>query len=149
MNEKIKELYDHVMYSSYVKTDNNGNDHYMRKTDYELFAELIVRECMDAIIKAHNGHINPKFVIEPLKEHFGLNKSTTMKAFEEFKLLEDYWYPEEKDTITVGDLYEWIRLETIEKGHISPAMAQELVSIAHSIGKKSIVDSFNERMILF
>lgn len=40
----------------------------------EKFAELIVRECMDVVIKSHNGKINPKFVVEPLKEHFGIKE---------------------------------------------------------------------------
>lgn len=36
----------------------------------EKFAELIVKECMDVVIKSNNGKINPKFVVEPLKTHF-------------------------------------------------------------------------------
>lgn len=72
MNEKIKELYDYATYSCYAKTDSYGNDLYMRKTDYELFAKLIIEECMDVIIKANNGHIKPRFVIDPLKKHFGV-----------------------------------------------------------------------------
>lgn len=36
------------------------------------FAELIIKECTNTIIKAYGGHINPKIAIEAVNNHFGI-----------------------------------------------------------------------------
>ena len=74
MNEKIKELYEECSNSVYAKTDGYGNEHYRRVTNYEKFAELIVKECINTLQTQYNpdDELPQKEIELCLKEHFGI-----------------------------------------------------------------------------
>lgn len=67
MNDKIKEFYNESSSSRYVKTDGYGNDHYRKVTNYELFAELIIKECIKIADK--RGAYE---VMDDIIDHFGV-----------------------------------------------------------------------------
>lgn len=81
MNEQIKELIEQagLKYYNWSTNESNvadGNFKYPRLEDYEKFAELIVRECIDIVspyaIRMENfdgGH-----PIADLKKHFGVRE---------------------------------------------------------------------------
>lgn len=69
MTGRIKELAEQLDFPV-----GNENPQWAYEPALYKFAELIVKECMHVVIQAHRGHINPKFVIEPLKEHFGVEE---------------------------------------------------------------------------
>lgn len=74
MNEKIKELAEIANGVALAEF----NDVSLRKFRLyseiydDKFAELIIKECTDTIIKAYGGHINPKIAIEAINNHFGV-----------------------------------------------------------------------------
>ena len=71
MNERIRQLAEQVGGTKkYVPPVQQLFD-----DELELFAKLIIKECMDVVVKAHHGKINPKFVVEPLEEHFEIERS--------------------------------------------------------------------------
>ena len=58
MNERIKQLADEagLKYHNWITNESNINDgdfKYPRLEDYEKFAELIVRECLEACSRAN------------------------------------------------------------------------------------------------
>jgi len=40
--------------------------------DLEKFAELIMNETFNVVVKSQRGHMNPKTARDALKEHFGV-----------------------------------------------------------------------------
>ena len=82
MNEKIKQLADEagLKYHNWITNESNINDgdfKYPRLEDYEKFAELIVRECLDIV----NRHEYSYHEADPLwetaqliKERFGVEE---------------------------------------------------------------------------
>jgi len=80
MNERIRQLADEagLKYHNWITNESNINDgdfKYPRLEDYEKFAELIVKECLDIV----NRHEYSYHEADPLwetaqliKEHFGV-----------------------------------------------------------------------------
>lgn len=71
MNERIKEL-----------AEESYNEFYNVHIDLELFAELVVQECIDVINNTSNGYRDYRNQIEDamrnacvddIKQHFGVN----------------------------------------------------------------------------
>lgn len=75
MNKRIKELSEQAGITTNLDTDYYEKD--MNKwVDYysEKFAELIIQECYNVIIKSQHGHFNPGTSWDACKEHFGGGK---------------------------------------------------------------------------
>jgi len=82
MNERIRQLADEagLKYHNWITNESNINDgdfKYPRLEDYEKFAELIVRECLDIV----NRHEYSYHEADPLwetaqliKERFGVEE---------------------------------------------------------------------------
>jgi len=82
MNERIKQLAEQagLKYHNWITNESNINDgdfKYPRLEDYEKFAELIVRECLDIV----NRHEYSYHEADPLwetaqliKERFGVER---------------------------------------------------------------------------
>ena len=84
MNERIKELAVEagLKYHNWITNESNvkdGDFKYPRFEDYEKFAELIVRECIEQA-SISNGHGNNQwdkaltFAAKNIKEHFGVEE---------------------------------------------------------------------------
>jgi len=74
MNERIRQLADEagLKYHNWITNESNINDgdfKYPRLEDYEKFAELIVRECID---KVYSFTIHSKDVEQLVLKHFGV-----------------------------------------------------------------------------
>lgn len=80
MNDKINQM----MQQAGAKFEMMNWVHY-DNFDYELFAELIAKECFAAAMQASRGHINPSIMIEEFEKRLGFkvtlpnsrNNSTT------------------------------------------------------------------------
>ena len=86
MNERIKELYQQSANQDYFPRDNE--EVYMSAKGLEKFAELIVKECADILMKPeyamnhpeelgdyNKGWVNGRLIgIEHIKEHFGVEE---------------------------------------------------------------------------
>lgn len=77
MNERIKELAEQagLKYYNWINNEsnvNNGDFKYPRFEDYEKFAELIVMECANEILKwkSEPFPLDPDFAAKIIKEHF-------------------------------------------------------------------------------
>jgi len=75
MNERIKQLavqaglrFTQLMSNPMVPIVDG------KETDLEKFAELIVLECVDVIDETHMGQILTIFIIDKIKEHFGVEE---------------------------------------------------------------------------
>jgi hypothetical protein len=69
MNERIKELMDQATRSKYW----NATTQVMTEDfDKGMFAELIVRECIQAVDNV--GGYNEEFHMNAIKEHFGVTE---------------------------------------------------------------------------
>ena len=66
MNERIKELADAALIP--FKDENSFECHHFSK---ELFAELIVRECVEVVKWTPSQYPNDEYV-KNIKEHFGV-----------------------------------------------------------------------------
>jgi hypothetical protein len=81
MNERIKELYQQAhreWHQEYFGSDIDPTVKAVSVTrhfDYELFAELIVKECADVITETR-WHLPPtqQQIAVGIKEHFGVNE---------------------------------------------------------------------------
>jgi len=75
MNERIKQLAEQAglrftqLMSNPMVPIVDG-----KETDLEKFAELIVLECVDVIDETHMGQILTIFIIDKIKEHFGVEE---------------------------------------------------------------------------
>ena len=75
MNERIRELAEQAglrftqLMSNPMVPIVDG-----KETDLEKFAELIVLECVDVIDETHMGQILTIFIIDKIKEHFGVEE---------------------------------------------------------------------------
>jgi hypothetical protein len=86
MNERIKELAEQA--TKYAHTKNDSLHQFNLDALYEKFAELIVRECADILMKPeyvmnhpeeltdyNRGWVNGRLLgIEHIKEHFGVEE---------------------------------------------------------------------------
>jgi hypothetical protein len=90
MNERILELYEQSLLHK-TGHDYNGNPLYEIRQNPKLFAELIVRECANLLMKPeyvmnhpeeltdyNRGWVNGRLLgIEHIKEHFGVKNDRT------------------------------------------------------------------------
>jgi hypothetical protein len=80
MNERIRELAEQAVQlvaDEHTKGDVsrlNTDAYHVKDLINEKFAELIVRETTNAIIKGHKGHINPALARESANKHFGVEE---------------------------------------------------------------------------
>lgn len=86
MSDLIKKLFtkatfeeDRVVagvYHPYIPLQITGEPFRFAVTSdqYHKFAELVIQECINTVITAHRGHINPKITIDSIKTHFGINE---------------------------------------------------------------------------
>ena len=83
MNERIKELAEQagLKHHNWITNESNvkdGDFKYPRLEDYEKFAELIVRECIDiAQDRANFPGFPPNdvnHIIDEIREHFGVEE---------------------------------------------------------------------------
>jgi len=63
MNERLKELYQQSWRSQFVSGVRTGEDITLTEFDYEKFAELLVKECIDCAVWVGNNNHNP---VEPI-----------------------------------------------------------------------------------
>lgn len=68
MNENISRLIQNSNTPSGLS--GLGGEYY--EFDKEKFAELLIFECLDVIIKAYKGYINPAIAVVALGKHFDL-----------------------------------------------------------------------------
>jgi hypothetical protein len=76
MNERIKELAEQAGFITTPNTDVIKNKHfggYIDGRQFEKFAELIVKECMNLVDRGGEFVSRPKLV-ERIKEHFGVEE---------------------------------------------------------------------------
>ena len=69
MNKRIKELADAALIP--FKDENSFECHHFSK---ELFAELIVRECIDTVLDCSIEYTTRPRIAQELKEHFGVEE---------------------------------------------------------------------------
>ena len=70
MNERIREL-SNIAYMNHM--ERNPHSSFGRRSDYDReFAELIVRECIQAVDNV--GGYNEEFHMNAIKEHFGVTE---------------------------------------------------------------------------
>lgn len=80
MNERIKELkkqaweYAMAVHDGHIVPPLNKEVWPLDEVFDEKFAELIVKETTNAIIKGHKGHINPALARESANKHFGVEE---------------------------------------------------------------------------
>lgn len=68
MNERIKDFLDEA---TEIHDDRNTGVSYP-VVDYKIFAELIVRECMNAV--DDSGGDNSEYHVNAIKKHFGVEE---------------------------------------------------------------------------
>ena len=69
MNERIKELAEQA---GYKHPDAVGRCEDYAYFDHEKFAELIVRECIDAVSDCSVEYCTRPQIVSEIKEHFGV-----------------------------------------------------------------------------
>jgi len=70
VNERIREL-SNIAYMNHM--ERNPHSSFGRRSDYDReFAELIVRECIQAVDNV--GGYNEEFHMNAIKEHFGVTE---------------------------------------------------------------------------
>ena len=79
MNERIKQLADEagLKYHNWITNESNVNDgdfKYPRLEDYEKFAELIVRECIDWCNAHARDDGTAQRIAEDIKKDFGVEE---------------------------------------------------------------------------
>ena len=84
MNERIKQLAEQagLKHHNWITNESNvkdGDFKYPRLEDYEKFAELIVKECIEVLNKRFMGDLNRedqevRRCIKDLKKHFGVEE---------------------------------------------------------------------------
>ena len=79
MNERIKQLADEagLKYHNWITNESNINDgdfKYPRLEDYEKFAELIVRECLDWCNAHARDDGTAQRIAEDIKKDFGVEE---------------------------------------------------------------------------
>ena len=71
VNKLINRLAQHAFQVAFTQTGVDSGVAF-HATYNEKFAKLIVREYVDVVLTSHAGKVNPAFVVEPLKNHFGV-----------------------------------------------------------------------------
>jgi hypothetical protein len=78
MNERIKELFKEAIdYADKTHTytpEEGFNIQVWDKIRFEKFAELLIKETTNVIIKGHKGHMNPALAYDTVKQHFGVEE---------------------------------------------------------------------------
>jgi hypothetical protein len=73
MNERIKELEKQATTVVEGWSDENGTTRYY-EFNREKFAELIVRECIDAVSDCSVEYCTRPQIVSEIKEHFGVEE---------------------------------------------------------------------------
>lgn len=72
MNKRIRELANEARIEVGQRIGYNDRD---RDNAFEeVFAELLIKETTNVIIKGHKGHMNPALAYDSVKQHFGVEE---------------------------------------------------------------------------
>ena len=73
MNKRIDELWGQALDKAVPETYSSLSLEQVEKIK-QVFAELLIKETTNVIIKGHKGHMNPAMAYDSVKQHFGVEE---------------------------------------------------------------------------